>query len=75
MLPAGTAAVDEARAFKNANVLGNGVERHGIRAGKLGDARFAAGKAFEDGAAGGVGESEPSGLWSSCGADHIQPQG
>ena len=55
------AAGDEAGAFQDLEVLGDGGETRGEGFGQLGDGGFAAGEAGEDGATGGVGEGGEGG--------------
>ncbi len=60
------AAVDfasqEAGGFEDAEMFGDGRKRNLERRGELGDARFPAGEADENGAAGGVGEGAEGGV-------------
>ncbi len=49
-------AADEPGAFENADVFAEAGERHRERFGDIGNARGAAGEAFEDGASGRVGD-------------------
>jgi hypothetical protein len=50
-------AAKQAGGFEDAQVFGDGRERHAERFGEFGDFSFAEGETGEDGAAGGVGES------------------
>jgi len=50
-------AAKQARGFEDAQMLGNGGERHAERFGEIGDFGFAEREASEDGAASGIGES------------------
>ena len=69
----GDAPAHQPGALEEADVLGDGVERHVERRRQLGDARFAHGEPLEDGAAGLVGQRD-QGVVQVHGA-YIHPNG